>query len=101
MGCFPCQQQEWSVINKLASLTLALYCFIIAFITEGASGLAIAIVIIPISACIWFSDLLGSITGFGGFRHPVVDKETPGCFVCAMGWLGLLVVTVAMTRRIL
>lgn len=89
------------MINKLTSLILSLYCLISAYHTEGASGLAIAIAIIPLMACIWFSELLGSITGFGGFRHPVVDKETPGCFVCAMGWLGLLVVTVAITRRLL
>ena len=89
------------MINKLASLALALYCLITSFFLEGAPGLAMFIVIIPLLACIWFSELLGSITGFGGFRHPVVDKETPGCFVCAMGWLGLMVVTVAMTKKIL
>jgi hypothetical protein len=89
------------MINKLASLALALYCLITAFSLEGAAGLTMLIVIIPLLACIWFSELLGSLTGFGGFRHPVVDKQTPGCLVSAMGWLGLLVVTIATTKRLM
>ena len=89
------------MFNKLASLVLSLYCLITAFSLEGVSELAILLAVLPLLACIWFSELMGSITGFGGFRHPVVDKETPGCFVRAMGWLGLLVVAVATTKRLL
>ncbi len=89
------------MINKLVSLALALYCLITALSLEGAIGLTILLPIVPLLGCIWFSELLGSITGFGGFRHPVVDKETPGCFVGTMGWLGLIVVTIATTKRLL
>lgn len=89
------------MLNKGLSLTVALYCLIAAVAYEGASGWILLIVLIPLGFCIWFGELVGSITGFGGVRHPVVNKESPGCLVSGIAWLGLLAVAVGVTRNFL
>lgn len=88
------------MISKLVSLIVALYCLIGAAKAEGPEGLLIAVVILPVLAGIWFSDLIGSITGFGGFRHPVVDKQTPGCLVSGFAWGVLIVLAAALTKKL-
>ena len=89
------------MLNKILSLTVVLYCLIAAVVNEGASGGILLIVLVPLGFCIWFGELVGSITGFGGFRHPVVNKESPGCLVSGIAWLGLLAVAVGVTRNLI
>ncbi|MDA8137954.1 MAG: hypothetical protein M0036_04800 [Desulfobacteraceae bacterium] len=89
-----------TVINRFISLLLALFCIITTYSTEGVKALlAITVALAPVLFCIWFGDLVGGITGFGGFRHPVVDKESPGCLVSALAWMALIALTVALAKQ--
>jgi len=42
------------------------------------------------SACIWFSDEMGSYKGYvRGFKH--INVDSPGCLVALMGWILMLI----------
>lgn len=88
------------MINRAVSLSIVVYCLAGFWILEGPSGAFVLIALLPILMCIWFGDLIGSITGIGGFRHPVVDRESPGCLVSAIAWVGLIALAVALSTKL-
>ena len=77
-------------VSRILSLSV-----IGAYLVWGATGgmlgfiQMLAFVYVPFSL-IWFSDRLGSMTGFGPRGGPRVNKKTPGSVVAFMGWVFLL-----------
>ncbi len=81
------------ILNRsLSAFVATLYLVITAYNAESNQTLrSICFLVVPI-ACIWYGDVLGSITGirFGRIFGPVVTKESPGFLVCLLGWVMLL-----------
>jgi hypothetical protein len=77
--------------NRVLSGLLALIYLLLALFAGGLeTGLKLlAFLILPL-ACIWFSDAMGRYTG----RFPIsaggINQQSPGCLVCIVGWLLLL-----------
>ena len=76
--------------NRIVSLLIALVYIVVAYIAGGGqSVLKMAVFLVFVLALIWFSDEMGSYTGFIG-RGPPITQQTPGCIVRVIGWLFLL-----------
>ena len=76
--------------NRIISLLIALVYIVVAFIAGGGqSVLYAAVFLVFVLALIWFSDEMGSYTGFIG-RGPPITQQTPGCIVRVIGWFFLL-----------
>jgi hypothetical protein len=84
---------EWVKDNKgkAIALGIAFFYLIGASFLEGAKGFfrILLFLILPLG-CIFFSDALGSYTGFSRPLGPRVTKTTPGCFIALIGWVLLL-----------
>ena len=89
--------------GKAASLVVCAGYLASATIAAGGEGFfrCLIFLILPM-ACIWFSEAMGSATGFvGGVIHPVT-RTTPGPFVYFGGWMLLLLpVIVTLISRFL
>jgi len=61
----------------------------------GPEGILLGFLYVALPlTCIWFPDLMGSVTGsgFGSINGPRITKESPGCIVSFAGWCLLVVV---------
>jgi len=76
--------------NRIISLLIALVYIVVAYVMKGGEfALTTAGIMVFILALIWFSDAIGSYTGFIG-RGPLITQQTPGCIVRFLGWFFLL-----------
>jgi hypothetical protein len=81
--------------NRILSGLLAASYIIGGSVTGGAKGgfILAMFVILPL-ACIWFSDAMG---GFTGLAIDIgITAQSPGIFVCIVGWLILLLPIIIM-----
>jgi hypothetical protein len=85
--------------NRALSALVAVIYLVIAAIHGGAEmALKVAMFLILPLACIWFSDAMGSYTGFGSMlwsSYPTT-QQSPGVLVCIMGWVVLLLPVIAV-----
>jgi hypothetical protein len=79
---------------KLAALAVGVLEVAIAAVAARQNTLDVALIAVPGLVLIWFSELLGSATGFIG--HGEVTAETPGWMVAGFGWCVLIGVPVGM-----
>ncbi len=91
--CVKYQKSE-SNKSKVIALIISLVYLGLASFFIGWEGFFIMLLflIFPIT-CIFFGDVLGSLTGVRfrvTFLAPVITKPTPGAFVVFMGWILLL-----------
>ena len=76
--------------KRIISLFIALVYIIGAYLMDGGElALKTAGAMVFVLALIWFSDAMGSYTGFLG-RGSAITQETPGCFILFIGWIFLL-----------
>lgn len=87
--------------QRLISLVVSLFILAAAYISEGVQGMVFLVAVVPLLCFIWFGALVGSITNFGGLRHPVVNKETPGCFIAGIAWVFLIALAGVMAVKII
>lgn len=62
---------------------------IVAYGDEEAIWSMVLFLLLPL-ACIWFSDAMGSHTGFPAVSQPSVSRPSPGILVASTGWIVLL-----------
>ena len=80
-----------TLLNRALSLLVA--AGMVALSQRGGdqedARMGFGLCLIPILALIWFGDAIGSFTGSVG-RGGNIDRESPGCLVCAFGWFLLV-----------
>lgn len=87
------------VRSRLLSSLLVLSILAVTYFLAGDAetvARVLATIILP-TACIWYGDELGSLTGFStGLARPQVTETTPGIVVVIGGWLLLLAIMAAV-----
>ena len=80
-----------TVLNRSLSLLVVAGYLIVAHRAgqTGEQPPTPVVCALPILALIWFGDAIGSFTGSVG-RGGNIDRESPGCLVCALGWFLLI-----------
>ena len=76
-----------TLINRLLSAIIGIIRigFAIEFYGFTSNTVFFSFHIVGILCLIWFGDAIGRYTGHIG--HRIISTETPGWFICLMGWL--------------
>lgn len=78
---------------KILSLIVAGAYVLVTYLLTGTDILSkIVLFIVLGTACIWFGDPLGRVTGFRWAGNMNVSQETPGAIIKIVGWIVLLLV---------
>jgi hypothetical protein len=83
--------------NRVLSGALATAWLVLCGIAAGVGGVLRGTLEIGLPlACIWFPEVLGSLTSVlsGPLSNMPITRASPGCAVRVLGWVALLVLTV-------
>ena len=83
--------------NRILSGILAIAWVCFAAVGAGLRGFLVGMLQLALPlACIWFPDMLGSMTSAlpGPLSGVPISQASPGCAVRFMGWVVLLILTV-------
>jgi hypothetical protein len=75
-------------IGKILSLLIAIGFAVFAFRAGGLNGVKCSAVLLFPLVLIWFSEQIGSLTGY--FKSGYVNVQTPAVIVSFVGWLFLV-----------